>query len=164
MDPMFGILHNQLKELSIKRTKKIGFFKAATWAVYHGSELTRLIENVSSLIENLEKLFPLPVPPQTKLGGRYVQYAKEASEVLNDPEPLQGVGNLPLLQTAKPALAGHSYIHVEVRGQAHNGDTFSDDWRGNVVGHSHAYEGVLVEKGAKVLNGNKYGGRDFWDS
>jgi hypothetical protein len=28
---------------------------------------------------------------------------------------------------------------------------------------SNNYDGVEVEKGGKVLFGNKYGGKDFWD-
>jgi trehalose/maltose hydrolase-like predicted phosphorylase len=32
-----------------------------------------------------------------------------------------------------------------------------------VIGASHKYESVEVEKGGKGLIGNKYGGKDFWD-
>jgi trehalose/maltose hydrolase-like predicted phosphorylase len=32
-----------------------------------------------------------------------------------------------------------------------------------VIGASHKYESVEVEKGRKGLIGNKYGGKDFWD-
>ena len=60
-------------------------------------------------------------------------------------------------------LTGHRYLNVEVRGQAHNGDAYGRDWEGNMTGRNHKYDGIKVEMGAKALNGNKYGGKDFWD-
>jgi len=35
---------------------------------------------------------------------------------------------------------------------------------GGATGASHKYDIVEVEVGRKALVGNKYGGKDFWDS
>jgi hypothetical protein len=56
------------------------------------------------------------------------------------------------------------YRNIEIKGQAHTGDAYTADWRGNVREVSlHTYDGVTVETGGKALMGNKYGGKDFWD-
>jgi hypothetical protein len=57
-----------------------------------------------------------------------------------------------LLQTAaQEVLAGHEYLNVKIRGQAHAGDAFSSDWEGGAIGASHKYGSVEVGKGGKGL-------------
>jgi hypothetical protein len=47
-------------------------------------------------------------------------------------------------------------------GHVRVGDEYHDDWKGGPIGTDHTYSGV-VAKGGKVLLGNKYGGKDFWE-
>jgi hypothetical protein len=49
-----------MKELAIRRQKGSSVLKTASWALYHRSELKELIEDITSLIDNIEDLFPTP--------------------------------------------------------------------------------------------------------
>jgi hypothetical protein len=67
-----------------------------------------------------------------------------------------------LLQAAaNEALTGHQYLNIVVKGRAQTGDVFSSDWKGKVIGSSHIYDGIEIEKERVALVVNKYGGKDF---
>ncbi|KIM95398.1 hypothetical protein OIDMADRAFT_134549 [Oidiodendron maius Zn] len=161
MDPTLIALDNKMKGLAMKRQKRSRFLKLTSWALYHKSELTGLLEGIVSLIDSIEKLFPA-AEAQTKL------VRQEATEV-GDKQSLQLLENVAknvdnLLQiTAGELRSGHQYLNVVVRGEAQTGDAYSNDWVGAGVGTSHEYKCIEVEKGGKALIGNKYGGKDFWD-
>ena len=42
-----------------------------------------------------------------------------------------------LTEATQEILAGHQYLNVRVRGQAHDGDAYDNDWRGIAMGRSH---------------------------
>jgi Prion-inhibition and propagation len=162
MDPALMALNNKMRELAIKRQKGTSLLKTTSWALYHSSEFTELIQKVTTLIDNLEKLFPAPV-------SRIELVEQEAAEV-HDRQALelvesaaQDVDSL-LEAAAKEALSGHQYLNVVVKGQAQTGDAFGSNWKGKAIGPSHKYDGVIVEEDAKALVGNKYGGKDFWEN
>jgi hypothetical protein len=161
MDPAIIALNNKMRELAIRRQKGNSVLKTASWALYHRSEFKELIENITSLIDNIETLFPAP---QSQLA--LVQ--QEAAEI-QDKQALGLVKSAAqdidgLLQAAtKEALASHQYLNIVIKGKAQTGDAFSSDWKGEVRGASHKYNGVEVDKDGKALIGNKYGGKDFWD-
>lgn len=50
-----------------------------------------------------------------------------------------------------------------IKGQAHTGDAYSNDWIGGPIGISHMNDGIEVEKGEKALIRNKFGGKDLYD-
>ncbi len=130
-------------------------------AVYGRAELKRLVENITSLIDNIEILFP---EPQAQI-SLVRQDVKEISDrvSLGLIEEAAELVDGRLKKAAKEVLTGHQYLNVGIRGQAHNGDAYNGDWSGNAVGKYHTYDGVEVGIGGKALNGNKYGGKDFWD-
>lgn len=67
-----------------------------------------------------------------------------------------------LLQAAaKEALTNHQYLNIVIKGKAQTGDVISNNWKGEIRGASHKYDGVEVDKDGKALIGNKYGGKDF---
>jgi hypothetical protein len=161
MDPAVMVLSNKMKELAIRRQKGSSVLKTASWALYHRSELKELIENITSLIDNIEDLFPAP---QLQLA-----LVKQETAEIQDKQALglveraaQDVDSL-LQAAAKEALTGHQYLNVVIKGKAQTGDAFSSDWKGEARGASHKYDGVQVDKDGKALIGNKYGGKDFWD-
>ena len=158
MDPKMVVLDNKMKGLATQRQKKGRFLKLASWALHHRSALKDLLEQIVSLIDEIEKLFPAP-QAQTTL----VQ--QEAAEI-GDKQSLKliamGVDSL-LQKTVKEVIAGHQYSNIGIKGQAHTGDAYSSDWSGGAIGASHKYDGIEVEEGGKALVGNKYGGKDFWD-
>jgi hypothetical protein len=163
MDPALLALNNKMRDLAIKRQKGTGLLKKASWAVYHNAEFSKLIEGVTTLINNLENLFPARAC-QLDLVKQETAELKDKQELQLVENAAEGVDKL-LHAAAKEARTGHQYLNVVVIGQAKalNGDAFGSDWKGEAVGTSHTFDGVRVEGNAKVLNGNKYGGKDFFD-
>ncbi|EEQ35355.1 hypothetical protein McanMca71_004776 [Microsporum canis] len=157
IDPTVTALADNMRALVIRRQKGSSVLKTASWALYHRSEFKRLIEDIVSLISNLEKIFP---EPQLQL------IADEEAAQVHDKSSLKLLETAardvdPLLETA--TKKGHKYSNFVVKGKAHTGDAFHGDWHGNANGASHIYDGVEVGENGKVLVGNKYGGKDFWD-
>ena len=161
MDLALMALNNKMRALAIKRQKGASLLKTASWALYHGSEFKELIQNITMLIDNLEKLFPSPGPRMELVKEEVAEvHDRKALELIE--RAAQDVDSL-LQAATKEARTGHQYLNVAIRGQAQTGDAFASNWQGKVVGASHTYDGVLVEKDAKALIGNKYGGKDFWE-
>lgn len=161
LDLTAATLNNQMRDLSIKRQKGSSVLKIASWSLYHRSEFKELIANVTSLIDNIEKLFPAS-QPQTVL-------VKQEATILHDQQALwliekaaEGVDAL-LQAAVKESLTGHQYLNVVIKGKAQTGDSYSEGWTGKATGASHIYDGILVEENGRALAGNKYGGKDFWD-
>lgn len=164
MDPAVSSLITRMKALANKRQQGSSISKRASWALYHRSELKELITNISSLIDNVEKLFPAS-QTQLELVKQEIaairRHDREALKLVE--EAAQGVDDM-LHTAAGEAYAGHQYLNVEIGGKAHTGDAFDNDWTGKAVGaKSHLYNGVIVKKEGKALVGNKFGGKDFWD-
>jgi hypothetical protein len=163
LDPRLAALDSKINGLAIKHRKGSRFLKLTSWAIYHRAEFRRLIEDVTSLIDNMEKLFPAQ-QAQTTL----VQ--QEAAEIGDKPSlqlvenAAEGVDTL-LRTTARQLLNGHKFSKVVVKGQAQTGNMYSSDWRGAATGVSNQYDSVEVEKGGKALMGDIYGDgkKGFWD-
>jgi len=122
--------------------------KLTSWALYHRSTLKDLLEQIVSLLDEIEKLFPVPQAQTTLIQQEAAEIGdKQSLELIED--AATGVDSL-LQKTVKEMITGHQYSNVGIKGQAHTGDAY------------HKYDGVEVE-GGKALIGNKYGGKDFWD-
>jgi hypothetical protein len=161
MDPTLTALDNKMKALAMQRQKRSRFLKLTSWALYHRSELTGLLEGIVSLISSIEKLFPAPQAQITLVRQEATEVGdKQSLELLEN--AAKSVDNL-LQTTARELRTGHRYLNVVVRGQAQTGDAYNNDWAGAPVGASHEYNCIEVDKGGKALIGNKYGGKDFWD-
>jgi succinate dehydrogenase/fumarate reductase-like Fe-S protein len=160
MDPVVMTLATKMRDMAIKRQKDSNILKTASWALYHRAELKELVSNITMLIDNLEKLFPAP---------QMLALARQETANISNKQELQLVQNAAqdvddlLCAAAKESLTGHQYLGVTIKGKAQTGDAYSGDWKGEVVGVSHTYDGVEVQKDGKALVGNKYGGKDFWD-
>ena len=161
MDSVFVALSKNMRELAIKGQKKSNILKITQWTLYHRSEFKRLIESLSSLIDNIEKIFPAPQAQITLVRQEVAElYDQQAVELVKS--AAEGIDSM-LYNAAKEALSGHQYLNVLVKGKAQTGDTFSSDWHEKTEGASHTYDGVVVDNDGKALIGNKYGGKDFWD-
>jgi hypothetical protein len=143
MDPVLIALDNKMKELAMKRQKGSRFLKLTSWVIYHRAEFRHLIDDITSLIDTIEKLFTAPQAQITLV-------RQEAAEI-GDKESLELIENAAkgmdsLLQTAaQEVLTGHQYLNVVIRGQVQTGDAYSSDWEGGATGASHKYDSVEVE-------------------
>ncbi|KAH8586336.1 prion-inhibition and propagation-domain-containing protein, partial [Bisporella sp. PMI_857] len=159
MDPKLAVLDNKVKGLAIQRQKKGRFLNLTSWALYHRSALKDLLEQIVSLIDEIEKLFLAPQAQTTLVQQEAAEINdKQSLELIED--AAKGVDSL-LQKKVKEVIAGHQYSNIRFRGRSLAGDAYSDDWKGGAVGASHNYDGVEVEKGGKALIGNKYGRKDF---
>ncbi|KAL9026333.1 MAG: hypothetical protein Q9180_007499, partial [Flavoplaca navasiana] len=161
MDSTFVALNNKMRELAIKRQKRSNVLKITQWALYRRSEFKNLIEGISTLIDNIEKIFPAP-QAQVTLVRQEATELHDRGDLESVQSAAEGVDSL-LQNAAKEALSGHRYLNVLVKGKVQAGDAVSSDWHGKAVGASHVYDGVIVDNDGKALIGNKYGGKDFWD-
>jgi ElaB/YqjD/DUF883 family membrane-anchored ribosome-binding protein len=161
IDPAILSLSNKMKALAIKRQKGTSILKTASWALYHRSELKELISDITSLIDNLENLFPASQTQLALVKQETAEiHSQQALELVET--AAQGVDDV-LRAAAREVLTGHQYLNVTIKGKAQTGDVFSSDWKGGAVGARHTYDGVEVDRDGKALIGNKYGGNDFWD-
>ena len=165
MDPKMIVLDNKMRGLAIQRQKKGQFLKLTSWALYHRSTLKDLLEQIVSLIDEIERLFPAPQAQTTLVQHEAAEMDRESSDegslrLVED--AATGVDNL-LRKTVKEVIAGHQYSNITFRGKGLAGDAYSSDWKGGAIGASHKYDGIKVEEGGKGLLGNKYGGKDFLD-
>ncbi|OBT42031.1 hypothetical protein VE00_07427 [Pseudogymnoascus sp. WSF 3629] len=124
------------------------------------SSLKDLLEQIVSLLDEIERLFPAPRSQTTLVQQEIAKIGdRQSLELIAD--AATGVDSL-LQKAVKEVIAGHQYSNIQIKGQAHTGDAYSSDWSGVAIGASHKYDGVKVEEGGKALVGNKYGGKDFW--
>jgi hypothetical protein len=174
LDPSVLSLRNRMRELTIKRQKKASLVKLTAWALYRGEEFAKLVGNITNLVEALESLFPAP-DRQRELVIQDMQGTATGAE---DLEILEKVGSCVdrLTQAAaKEALQREhgSQVYKKVivvgRGRAINGAVYAADWVSKesdiLVSQSIPlrFDDIRVEDDARVVNGPKFGGKDFWD-
>jgi hypothetical protein len=85
MDPKMVVLDNKMKGLATQRQKKGRFLKLASWALYHRSTLKDLLEQIVSLIDEIEKLFPTPQAQTTLVQQEAKRSVQISSSSIIDP-------------------------------------------------------------------------------
>jgi len=124
-----------MKEIVGQRQRGAGILKRAGWVLYHRSELRTLIQDITNLIDTIEKLFPAHQSQLTAVKSEIARLRDEQSLKLVK-DAAHGID--PLLETAiNTALNGHQYLNIMVKGRVHAGDTFSDNWHGRPIGALH---------------------------
>jgi hypothetical protein len=161
MDPTTLSLRDKLKSLATRKRKGSSILKTTSWALYRKSELAELITNITSLIDNIERLFPA-TQAQLALVEREIIELRDGYTLEHVEKAAQGVDDM-LFQAARETRIGHQYSNMKIKGRSHLGDMFGSNWTGDAVGLSHSYDNVLLDKDGKASMGNKYGGKDFWD-
>ncbi|EHK16156.1 uncharacterized protein TRIVIDRAFT_119731, partial [Trichoderma virens Gv29-8] len=73
-------VNNKMNALAAKRRKGASVLKLATWSIHHNKAISRLVEDISGLIESLEQLFPPPPTTQSHLVQREVSEAQGEQE------------------------------------------------------------------------------------
>ncbi|KAH9203606.1 hypothetical protein DL95DRAFT_418908 [Leptodontidium sp. 2 PMI_412] len=105
IDPKMVVLDNKMKGLAIQHT-----------ASKEGSALKDLLEQIVSLLDDIEKLFPAPQVRATPAQREAVAIGdKQALKLLED--AATGVDSL-LQKTVKEVIAGHQYSNIGIKGQA----------------------------------------------
>jgi len=137
MEPAIMRINNKMKTLMIKRQKGNNVLKTASWALYHRSELKKLIAAIASLIDNLDALFPAP--------QSQIALAKEETAQIHDKKSLKLIETAaqdvdgPLQTAAKEALTGHQYSNVNFENKRQAGDLLLNDWTEKTIGAFYKY-------------------------
>lgn len=59
MDPIGRRLHDRSMSLARRRQRGASLVKKTTWALYDGKQLEKLVSQITTLVDDLEKLFPV---------------------------------------------------------------------------------------------------------
>ncbi|KAI1068455.1 hypothetical protein LB507_004343 [Fusarium sp. FIESC RH6] len=163
-------LHNRFATLTLDRQNRVGLLKKASWALYDKEYMGRMIEDIATSINELERVFP--VAPQTMQ-----RLATMEIEELNDEQELK------MLQDVTKGLDPVLKDMTEHRLQELTGKNSAGRVAGNGsvnIGHTFVKESFVQAQGPKdnttnhvdeidggeksrVNVGNTYGGKGFWD-
>lgn len=164
-----------MRTLAIERQKGTSLLKLASWIINDSTELDRLISSISGLLSQLEALSPAPREAQEQLAREEVANINgNDKEVQTLRRASEGVDPV-LHDTAKPSEAAivHRYRDIEIDGGANTmvmeGNVIAADYPhraiGSRFGAAHSYHGIKIKgtTGLRVLKGDKYGGKDFFE-
>jgi hypothetical protein len=72
LDPGLTTLHQKMRQLALNRQNRAGMRQKARWALYQEKHFRRLIEDITELVNDLEKLFPATQQIQRELADAEV--------------------------------------------------------------------------------------------
>lgn len=154
MDSAIAALDNTMKDLAVNRRKGNRILKLTSWSLYHRTELQKLLKDVVSLIDDIEKLFPAP--------EAQITLVRQDAAAVGDKESLELIeskakGIDGLLRTAiQEVVTGHQYLNVvEVEG---GGKVLI---RNKSRGSEHSkvvnnFSGTVSTSGGKAIYGNTF--------
>jgi hypothetical protein len=155
-----------LRNLTLRRRKEgPSLVKRATWAIYHQDELKKLIEGITGLLDELERLVSAPA-------RRHELVTSDASELSRvvTIDSLATLGQAAVyvdnqLVEALQSQVGHVYLGVTANENSRviNGDMVSEGYGGRQLVRSNIYRNIAASGRARVVNGTVYGFGNFLD-
>lgn len=149
------------------------YFRLAQWAIHSRAALDRLLGQVTTLVGQLESVFPgaaFEAQRRALVREAVVDMQPPELRLLADAVAEGGVDQVLRQEAARAqaeARAGHQYRNIDIdsgiAGTVMGGNYVAPDFRGTAVqGPSHSYDGVRIkgEKGLIVMGGDNYGGQD----
>ncbi|EHK23053.1 uncharacterized protein TRIVIDRAFT_28501 [Trichoderma virens Gv29-8] len=172
MNTVFQRLHNRYRDIARRRQKSTSIVKKAAWALYDGKSLNKIIDQISSWVDELEKLFPVEATHQKLVEMEIDEVNDELSlKTLND--AARGID--PALEDAVEskvdAIEGKNSarnVTTEDKVRFHVGNVVSE----GVLQHEiltndqtiNSVETVSAKNESRVQIGNVYGGKGVWDN
>jgi hypothetical protein len=163
---------NQMDELAKKRQKKTGVWKKSTWALYHGENFTKLTDNITKLLDLLEKLFP-GSEVQGRIGNEEARALQNEQTIQNLRVLTEQVGILLQEKDTERGSGSHrdgvvvEEILAEEDCKIQTGDVVVEGWTGQSGDHkaTNVLVGKMDLKGkVKVLVGANLSDKGFWDN
>lgn len=84
-------VNNKMNALATRRRKGTNVLKLAAWSMHHNKAVSRLVEDISGLIESLEQLFPPQPAMQSRLVAHEVPEAQDEREMAALATSAQGI-------------------------------------------------------------------------
>ncbi|KAI1451362.1 hypothetical protein F4805DRAFT_104644 [Annulohypoxylon moriforme] len=167
-------LDKKIQDIIARRKhNKVGRAKIARWAIYSREHAMQLIEDITSLIDLLQQLFPMP----EKEMSLAVEEVKQLSSAIADQQStlrylqlsVQGIDENFKKAVDSLETHGHRYEDqsAEENARVQNGHTFTQAWGrspGSVpVGPSMTFAYQKAAGSSRVRNGDVYVEKDdFW--
>ncbi|OTB06937.1 hypothetical protein M426DRAFT_318309 [Hypoxylon sp. CI-4A] len=178
MGAKISALDNRMRALAAKRQKYTGLGKLTRWALYDKEHYSRLVEDITKLLENLELVFSVSeANDHAQLAQRDIEQVSgdtredQAIAMKTLQELATGVDNV--LKDKVPAVAASrglsiGSIVIEENARVRDGNFIGSSWKDVTnlpqAGASIAIASAQVKGNARVMNGDTYGDKDtFWD-
>ncbi|RYP53535.1 hypothetical protein DL768_001490 [Monosporascus sp. mg162] len=165
MKPVGRALHKRLKEFAYRRQKHTSLVKKAAWALYDGKSLEKIIDQVASFVDELEKAFPVEAVCY-ELAETEVKEVEDEASLTMLKDAARGIDAALSDAAAQKidAIAGRNAakdIRIEDRARVHLGNVFTE-----VALHreilirdqtTNSVETVVAKGEAGIQIGNTYG-------
>jgi len=171
MQPGVRRVCERLENVVRRRQKETGLAKKAAWALYDGKNFDRLVEQLTSFVDDLEKI--LPVKAARQLVEMEIEEVDNTADLTAVSDAAAGIDTV-LAEAAKEKAtgiavknyAGNIGTREEARVRVGNeADANVLDGGGAVIADQTTNTADTVDAGGKsrVHIGNKYGGRGIFD-
>ncbi|KAK7427632.1 hypothetical protein QQZ08_005907 [Neonectria magnoliae] len=161
------LVNRKMRDIAETRQRSASLPKLVSWSIHHSAAFRTLINDIAELLGDLERLFPLPPTTQNRLLALEATQTQTVEEMRVLATSSEGIDDA--LHQAVKRKTGHEYRKINIDsgtdGATINGNLYSDDYKGSDGGGaSHSYEGIDIKgtTGLRVLDGNRYGGPDFF--
>lgn len=168
LDRNAAAAYQRIKALAASRQKSATLTKLTSWALYHRNHFSRLIQDITQLLDNLEQAFPAPFAQSTLAKAEIEEissgddtYRLSALQLLS--EGSAEVDSVFEARTAATRVKRSIVIgSIEVSDYAgvHNGTRYGESWRGvSTLPKSDAslYIGSIRAGGnSRIRNGDDY--------
>lgn len=169
MQPAGQRVHRRLQDIVRRRQKATSLAKKATWALYDGKSLEKVISQMTEFISELEAVYPIDASCQRLAEMEIEEVEEEASlRALEDAaREVDGVLAAATQHKISAIVGTNSAKDVKTEGSArvHIGTVFSRDGGGKIISGriDNSAEMILSTGTSAVQVGNTYGGRSIWD-
>ncbi|GAP89452.1 putative HETs [Rosellinia necatrix] len=179
MNAFLRKLNKRMRKIAERRQKGVGFIKKVRWVLHDRERCSRLVEDITKLLDLLEQIFPAPEKRSAQLareeleeiiGGRDGN-SESLAEILNVVHNLaDGVDEVIKAKALVMTEEGGGKIgsiSLSDNARVMQGNTVTSAWKGAVLPNdrSRGYIGSIKATGnSRVMNGDRYTDNDdFWN-
>ncbi|RDW57733.1 hypothetical protein BP5796_12534 [Coleophoma crateriformis] len=171
LQPVARRLHSRLGVIATRRQKQTSLLKKATWALYDGKNLDKLVEQIGGFVDDLEKLLPVEDTRRRLVEMEIEEVDDEQSLTALQTAAASTDQLLSEAVTKKlEGIAGTNYAK-DIRGEENAQVRVGNEWseiastRGvNIADQTSNRADFIAAKGTSAVQiGNSFGGRSVFD-
>ncbi|KAK4643969.1 Heterokaryon incompatibility protein S [Podospora bellae-mahoneyi] len=171
MTPIGRALHRRLKDIVSRRQKVTSLAKKTAWALYDGKSLEKIVDQVAGFVDELEKAFPIEAVCH-KLAEIEIEEVEDEASLTILKDAAGGIDAAMSDAAAQKidAIVGRNSakdIRTEERARVQLGNVVTAAALHGEIRISdqttNSVETVVGKGESRVLIGNEYGGKGFWD-
>lgn len=168
--PIGRALHDKLRNFARSRQERTSLVRKTAWALYDGKALEKVVDQVASLVDDLEKVFPVEAVCR-KLAEIEIEKVKDEASLTMLENAARGIDTA-LSDAAVQkidAIAGRNSaknINTEDSARVQVGSVFTEATLHREIRVNdqtiNSVETVFARGESGVQIGNTYGGRGLW--